>query len=482
MKLLLINPPERQVLPANLPPAIEALRGANPPIGLLYVAAIARQSPGWQVELLDAHASGLGPAEIAREAAVRRPDLVGVGATTFTYLDALSAARAAKAAAPAGPVMFGGAQPFTFPAETLAQPDVDLILHGEAEGALPALLAAWRDGGPAAARAAKLPGILHKDDDPADLAPAPILQDLDEAPLPAWDLSPVAHYHSLITPLRPATIALTSRGCPFRCRYCALSPTGKKWRAHSPERVAEEIRVCRGLGVRYVLFYDELFTAQRARVLAIADALRHDGPGVRWMARATPGTADRETFAAMKSAGCDLITFGVEAGSPDVLERLGRAPSVEQTRQAFRDARRAGLRTIAYFMLGNPGETRAGIETSLRLAVELRPTMIHASLFVPYPGAAIYEEAVRGGATPDYWREFVRRPDANFRPPCGNEHLSAPELSALLLRFYRRFSFRPGYMLRRLREIRSFAEVRRALAAARTLLRGFVEARRGEII
>jgi radical SAM superfamily enzyme YgiQ (UPF0313 family) len=476
MKLLLINPLEQQVLPSNLPAAIEAMRGKNPPIGLLYVAAIARQAPGWQTELLDAHAEDLTPADIAREVAARRPDVVGVTATTFTYRDALAAARAAKTAHPPCRVVFGGTQPFTFPAETLAQPEVDALVVGEAERALPALLDAWRDGGSAALRGARLPGVLLKGDDPAQLVPAPPLENLDDAPPPAWDLAPLARYESLITPRRPATIALTSRGCPFHCRYCALSPTGKKWRGHSPERVAEEMRICRRLGVQYVLFYDELLTTRRERVFAIAEALRRDGAPLPWMARATPGAGagDFEMFAAMKSAGCDLITFGVEAGSPEVLQRLGRAPSLAQTRQAFADARRARLRTIAYFMIGNPGETRADVDASLRLAIELRPTMIHASLFVPYPGAAIYEEAVQEGTSADYWRDFARRPDRDFRPPIGDGRFSTAELTDLLLGFYRRFSFRPRYLAQRLREIRSFDDLRRNFAALRTLLRGFV--------
>lgn len=474
LHVMFINPPERRVPRSNLPTSIENLRGVNPPISILYPAASARTVDGWKVSLLDAHALGLSDGEIAREVERQRPDLVGISSTTFTYLDALAVARAAKTGAPAAKVLFGGVQPFIYPVETLAQPDVDMIFSGEAEESLPRLLAAWRGGGFHAVSSAQIPGVLAKGMSADGFVTAPVVRDLDRFPMPAWDLAPIERYSSLITRLAPVGIMVTSRGCPFHCHYCALSPTGKTWRAHGPERVAEEMAYAEGLGMRYLMFYDELFTVKKERVHGICREITRRAVRIPWMARVTPGMVDEPTLAAMRAAGCDLVTFGVEAGDDDVLKNLGRKTGLDAVRESFAMAHRAGLRTIAYFMLGNPGETRVQMRRSLRTAIRLRPEMVHAALYVPYPATRLYDDALASGRiAADYWRDFARNPSEDFVPPLGSDTMSDRELEAELLKFYRRFSLRPRYVWERLRELRSWRDIKRHIAAAIVLARGF---------
>ncbi|MCC6159643.1 MAG: radical SAM protein [Deltaproteobacteria bacterium] len=474
LHVLFVNPPERRVPRSNLPASIEDLRGVNPPISILYPAASAREVVGWNVSLLDAHALGLSDVEIAHEVERRQPDLVGISSTTFTYLDALATARAARAGAPRAKVVVGGVQPFIYPTETLAQPEVDMILSGEAEESLPRLLAAWRDGGFESVASAEIPGVLASGMSAEGFTPAPAVRDLDRFPMPAWDLAPIERYSSLITRLAPVGIMVTSRGCPFHCHYCALSPTGKTWRASSPERVAEEMAYAAGLGVRYLMFYDELFTVRKDRVHGICREIARKGLGIPWMARVTPGMVDETTLAEMRSAGCDLVTFGVESGDKDVLKNLGRKTGLDAVRESFAMAHKVGLRTIAYFMLGNPGESRAQIRRSLRTAVRLGPEMVHAALYVPYPATRLYDDALADGRiATDYWKEFARSPSGSFVPPLGSEVLSDAELEYELLKFYRAFSLRPGYVLDRLRSLRSWRDLRRGLSGLAVLIRGF---------
>lgn len=474
MKVLFLNPAERLVLRSNLPQSIEELRGKNPPISILYAAGVARQVEGWETELIDIHATDLDDDALARELVSRKPDLVGITSTTFTYLDSLAAARVVKKALPACAVLFGGVQPFVFPRETLAQAEVDMVLSGEAEQSLPRLLAGWRDGGFDSIRAGAVPGVLVKGDSDPAFEPAPIVLDLDGAPMPAWDLAPLTRYTSLITDRAPVNIMITSRGCPYHCGYCALSPTGKKWRAHSAKRVVEEMKTCRALGSRYLLFYDESFTVNKRRVLDICERIRREGIDIPWMARATPEMADGSVLRAMREAGCDLVTFGVESGSPEILDRLGRRQDLEQVRETFREAQRTGLRTIAYFMLGNPGETKRHITESLRVATRLNPDLVHAALYTPYPSSRLYLESLEGkGADADYWRRFAEKPDESFQPPYGNGFFSDSELERLLGWFYRRYSFRPRYVLRRILSLKGPADLVQAWRGMWTLLTGF---------
>ena len=471
MKLLLINPAERQVLRSNLPLSIERFRGKNPPIGLLYAAAAAQNIDGWSVELIDAHAEDLGDRDLAEKIKRASPDLTGITAATFTYLDVLRTAEIARGACPSSKIILGGVHPFLYPAETLRQKNVDIILSGEAERSLPTALKLWAGKGFDALRSQRIPGLFLKGHNDEEFAPAPPIEDLDSTPLPAWELSPLRLYRSLITPLHPVTIMITSRGCPFRCRYCALSVTGKKWRAHSAARVVEEMKVCRSLGIRYILFYDEIFTLKEDRVFDICDRIRKEEINLPWMARGTAETVNEKMFRAMRDAGCETVTFGVESGSERVLENLGRKHSVEKMIEAGRAARKTGLQTIAYFMIGSPGETDRDIEQSRKLAGRLNPDMIHAAIFMPYPGSAIYQDALSDGSIrEDYWQSFAEDPKPDFAPPYWNREFSDRELEKRLFAFYRRFSFRPAYILGRLRKIRSLSDLLTAIKGAATML------------
>lgn len=447
MRLLLVNPTEKKMPRANLPQPIEELRGNNPPIGLLYATGVARETNGCEVKLIDANALRLGNKAIESSSNKFKPDLVGFTVNTFTYLDALELARSAKKGWQKAKIVFGGVQPFIYPKETLAQKEVDWICVGEAEKSLPEFLKQFSDTNGDASKI-KVRGFYYKDECDSDYAPTELTEELDNIPMPAWDISPIEKYSSLVTNLKPVTIAITSRGCPFRCRYCAHSVTGKIWRAKSPKRVVAEMKRCYELGIKYVLFYDEVFTINKARVLEICELASKEDFKMKWMARATPGTVDYSTMLAMKSAGCDLLTVGVESGSEKVLENLGRKTDMKAVYQSFSDAKRAGLRTIAYFMLGNPGETLDDFSKSVELAIKLDPDYIHASIFTPYPASDIYEDAVKEGKTEDYWRRYSLNPERNFVPPYWKGEFSERELVRMLYRFYLKFSMRPKYIAR----------------------------------
>lgn len=446
MRLLLINPTERLMPRANLPKPIEELRGKNPPIGLLYIAGAVRGLSGCDVKLIDANALNLKGEDIASISSEFKPDIVGFTVNTFTYLDALELARFTKKGWQSAQVLFGGIQPFIYPKETLIQDVVDWICVGEAEKALPEFLKKFSETNGDSARI-NVKGFYSKDYSYSNHVPAEFIRQLDESPIPAWDMSPIEKYSSLITNLKPVTIALTSRGCPFRCRYCAHSVTGKIWRAKSPQRVVVEMKRCRELGIKYILFYDEVFTIDKTRVLEICELVSKENLEMKWLARATPGTIDYSMMIEMRRAGCDVLTVGVESGSEKVLEKLGRKANIDTIRQVFSDAKRAGLRTIAYFMIGNPGETLDDFNKSVQLATKLEPDYVHASIFTPYPASDIYDESVKSGKTQDYWRNYALNPTQNFTPPYWNENFNDVELVNLLYRFYFKFSFRPKYIM-----------------------------------
>ncbi|MDP8254299.1 MAG: radical SAM protein [Candidatus Alcyoniella australis] len=463
MRVALIQPAERRMIGANLPREVERIRGINPPIGLMYVAAAVRQA-GHEVLIIDAALDNLRPDQIGARLQQWHPDLVGVTAVSFSMPDALDAAAAARAAVPHAPVVMGGLQPFLYPRETIALEPLDMLLIGEGETTLPALLERLSGNG----KIDDAPGLVRQVDGRIETNPMPPrIEQLDSIPRPARDLVDTARYGSLITDLRPLSIIITSRGCPFRCAFCSRSITGKRFRAHSAEYVIEELRECVAMGIRYLLIYDEVFTIDRERVLQICDGMVRERLPLRFTARATVQTVDHELLLALKAAGCDMITYGVEASDPDVLRTLGKPYTLEQVRETFALTREVGLPHLAYFMLGNPGETEGHVRRSISLARELNPDMVHTAIYIPYPATKIYERALAQGViSEDYWQRFAANPRPDFDPPAWPGAITRRRLEALLRRFNRQFYLRPGVVLRRLIRSRGrglWADIKRAL-------------------
>jgi len=199
--------------------------------------------------------------------------------------------------------------------------------------------------------------------------------------------------------------------------------------------------------------------------------LRERALDLPWLARSRVGTIDGEMLTAMQRAGCDTITMGIESGSPRVLQRLNRPTDPAAVIELFQQARQVGLRTIAYFMIGNPDETMDDVRTSLAVAHRAGPDMIHASLFTPYPATDLYAEGLRNGLfATDFWRDFSAAPSDRFRTrlwcEAGKEH----ELIKRLRWFYRRYYLRPSYLLSRLRRLRGWRDLLAHLRGLRTIL------------
>jgi radical SAM superfamily enzyme YgiQ (UPF0313 family) len=354
-----------------------------------------------------------------------------------------------------------------YPEETLALPGVSGLVLGEGEHPLAALCRHTND--PAALRVA--PGLRFRHDgELVDTGVAPPIAALDELPQPAYDLLEPRLYSSVLTDARPVAIAITSRGCPYRCSFCSRSVTGKRFRPHGAAYVLETFALLQKLGFAAVLIYDEVFTIDRRRVLDICAGLRQRGRGLPWMARATAPSVDEELLREMAAAGCEWITFGVEAGDTRVLKRLNKALDLTRAREVFAAARRAGLKTLAYFMVGNPEETAAEVDASERLLLELDPDMAHVSVYTVYPATALYDEGLQAGLFGDVWREFARRPTMDFAPPLWPGPLSREQRFAAVRRIYRRFYLRPKRIRRELKNLTSWNALKRRVRYALTLL------------
>lgn len=461
MKVLLVQPPARPTLRGILPEEVEFNRGAFPPLGILYLAsALQKKLPAVTVEAIDAPVSGESAEDIAFYAGQKGFDLVGISVMTFTLLGALKTAAAIKRLRRRVRVVAGGPHVHLYPAETLQLGPFDWVLRGEAEDSFPELVQRLLTQ-------KELDGLAGLNETPC----AEFIFQLDELAFPARELLPVESYYSVLAGVRPVTSMMSSRGCPYHCVFCDRPHLGKHFRARSAKNVVDEMERCVALGIREIVFYDDNFTHQRERVQEIAELILERKLALSWDVRARVGDLDADTYQLCARAGLRRIHFGVESGDPELLRLLRKGITHAQARQAFAAAKAAGIETLAYFMIGLPGETASTLHRTLQFARELDPDYIHFSLLIPFPGTPVYALGRERGIIPgDPWREFARNPSPDFKPPLWIENLSAEELRRALHKLYRRFYLRPGYLFRRIARLKSLHQLRTNLRMGRSIL------------
>jgi radical SAM superfamily enzyme YgiQ (UPF0313 family) len=209
-----------------------------------------------------------------------------------------------------------------------------------------------------------------------------------------------------VDPTTQFEFIITSRGCPAACTFCS-SPDfwGRGMRFRSAENMIEEVRLLRDRhGVVYVSVRDDTFTVSKKRVIDFCRGLIDQKIDLLWDCQSRVNAVDEERLAWMRRAGCTHIQYGVESGSPRMLQRLNKGITIDQVRAAAAATRRVGLGLSIYLITGIESETDEDLEATTRLIEEIRP---HDGLVSPmtiYPGTALHEEArARHGLTDDYW-------------------------------------------------------------------------------
>lgn len=463
MKVLLINPPRENELVGNNPPLIDEERGYNPPLGLLYLGAYLKRYSRHEVEVIDAQVEELSYSHLKHRISDARPDVVGITAMTFTLLDVIKTARLVKEVASDLPVVIGGPHAYIFPTETAGLQGVDFVLTGEGEKNFFLLLEhLYSDR-----NFDSVPGLVYNQKGNLfQNPPARLIEDLDEVPFPDRTLSPYNKYTSVVARRKPITTMITSRGCPYRCSFCARPHLGKRFRMRSAQNVVNEMEECIKLGIREFLIYDDTFTVNRKRVMDVCDEIVRRKLDIGWDIRARVDSVDEEMLEKLNEANCERIHYGVESGTEKILNVLSKGISTDQARKAIKETKKAGIQTLAYFMIGSPTETREDILKTMDFALELAPDFVHITITTPFPATEIYERGLKQGVFKnDYWREFASAPRPGFRPPYWNEHLCDEELQDLLKSFYKKFYARPKYIFRELKQVKSFREFKTKVKA-----------------
>jgi radical SAM superfamily enzyme YgiQ (UPF0313 family) len=420
------------------------------PLGLGSINALLR-SHGYDSRILNCSSWSWKRTE--RYLSAERPDVFGVSVFTFNRHEAMRLAALARRVAPSCLIVAGGPHATHLSHHLLAHyPQIDVVARGEGEETMLDLVRARQEGDPIP-RLAGISGITFRTPPGPAAAPAraprttachdttdrPVILDLDRLPHPALDPAMVG-----VDPVSQFEFIITSRGCPAACTFCS-SPDfwGRGLRFRSPESMVEEVRLLRDRhGVVYVSVRDDTFTVNKKRVIDFCRMLIEQKVDLLWDCQSRVNAVDEERLLWMRRAGCTHIQYGVESGSPRMLERLNKGITIEQIRAAAAATRRVGLGLSIYLITGIDSETDADLEATARLIEDIRPHDGLVSPMTVYPGTALYEDAkVRFGLGDDYWARA--RGEAFFVREDPWTRRSVRVLSATLRRTGRRAAYGP---------------------------------------
>jgi anaerobic magnesium-protoporphyrin IX monomethyl ester cyclase len=438
--------------------------GTVPPFFLLSTATVLRHE-GHDVTFLDAQAEQLPLAQVKALIAGRGYRLVISSTSSMTmnedarFLDGLKQADPGLTS-----VVFGSHTTF-MPDHALRKDGVDIIVRREPEFVVRDLARCMEAGGE---EWKSVRGIGYmQDGKPVVNEHYPFIDKLDVLPFLDVTLFPrhIEYFNPIVSRL-PYITTMTSRGCPSKCTFCtAPFFYGPRFRVRSAPSVVDEIRTYVEAGFREVYIRDEIFPVNKRRTLDVCQGIIDQGIDVSWICNAKVGLIDKQMMEMMKKAGCHLLKFGVESGVQEVLDRVIKGFTIEQTVETFKWAHEVGIDTHAHTMLGIPGDTRETVARTIEFIKEIDPTTATFGVCTPYPGTPLYDEVAAKVDMGDGTHMDL----ANLHTTAAyNElytSLTRAELERSVRKAYRSFYLRPSYVARRAVRISSIEELKRVMIA-----------------
>nr|WP_321514114.1 radical SAM protein [uncultured Pseudodesulfovibrio sp.] len=444
-----------------------------PPLGLATIASVLRTN-GHEVAIIDGVAEQMPLPQIVERA--KQFDIIGVSAMTAHAKRALELIRMLKAETDK-PILAGGVHATTMPHEFL-EDGTDYVVIGEGELTMLDLTNALEADTPKE-KFVKIEGICFMLDGKIVRTPKrPLIENLDDIPLPARDLLPMHKYSATIarTTRQPSHMLLASRGCPGVCSFCVHKLFGKHVRYNSPERIIEEfLLLVNEYGAKDVAIFDDNFAANKEMVAKVCDKLIELDLDLTWSIESRVDNVDRPTLELLKKAGCTFIAYGVESGSQRILDKMCKQVTLEQIRETIKTTNEVGIKTRGYLILGHLDESIEEMRQTIEFAKSLDLSVASFTLFVPLPGTLDYKRAHKFGTfDPDYYKKDLlleyNMPKFPVYVPKG---MTAKELLAIHREAYNKVYLRPKYIFRKLLEIRNIHDFMALVKGGLTVLNNF---------
>lgn len=369
---------------------------AFPPLGLLYLAgALIKKNKNLEIRILDFHLNKFDEEKFRRTLLEFKPTIVGITAFSFEITNAFTYCDIIKDVDKKIITIIGGCHVSCSPDHVLSNKNVDYGMKGESEVSFPIFVSAVTKG---ELNSLAIPGLVYRDIrlDNVVVNKPKYLSDLDDIE-PAWNLIDIHAYPKLyLNKKHPSAPIITSRGCPYNCKFCSASEiSGLKWRYRSPENILKEIKsLYHNYGVREVMIWDDNFTLDRSRVDKFCNALLKEKLNIIWSCPngVRINSLDLNLLKLMKKAGCYSLCIGIESGSQKILDDMGKNLKINMIKKIVPLIKKAGIRAQGFFIIGYPSETKEDIEKTIKLSLELPLDRASFHLYQPLPGSKSYSE------------------------------------------------------------------------------------------
>lgn len=420
-----------------------------PPLGVSYLAACLEKN-NISARIIDVSADSLSQEEIITILKKEKPMLTGIYVNSFSlHYSSLLIKKIRKDVKTR--IIVGGNH-ITHEPSSVLYLGADYGFRGEAEDALPLIAKSIKEK----KEPDDICGLIRIKDGKISSNGVARIDCLDKLPFPARNLLPADRYYTPFSKGRITTM-MTSRGCYFNCIFC--SSHTKKIANRSPMSIVGELKHLDEEGFDFILIEDDLFTFDKERAKKICSLMIKNGIKLRWACSTRADLIDLDMLMLMKKAGCSLIGFGIESGDGGIRNKvIGKNVSNEEIIAAFENARKAGIRTLAYCMFGHPGETLDDMNTTLKFVLKLNPDYVDFSLATIIPCSRLFDIALKEGKIDEnIWEDMAKsnKPIPIYVP----EGLTLDDLKRMQKKAFLRFYLRPGKILQEIASVRDIGDV-----------------------
>ncbi|MFQ3675165.1 MAG: radical SAM protein [Endomicrobiia bacterium] len=437
------------------------------PDWLAYATAVLeRDIPDATVKLYDFPALNYYEKEFIELMKKEQPDFVVLDSTTPSIFSDIKYAGLVKENSNAKVIMVGP-HISALPEETLlnANGAVDVGCIGEYDYTVRDVILNYKN-------LSKVKGICYIENNrPVRTSPRELISNLDELPFPAWHHLDLMKYFDG-GKLYPYIDIISGRGCPNRCIFCLWPQVmhGLKYRFRSAKNVVDEIeydiklcpQVLRG---GEFFFEDDTFTVNKSRAIEICEEILHRNLKITFSVNARVDTADDEMFRIMKRSGCRELLVGFESGTQEVLDKMNKNITLDQSKKFMELARKNELQVHGCFVIGLPGETEDTAKKTIEFTLSLGLDTVQFSGAVPFPGTKFFQMCAQNGwLLTNQWDKWL---------DSGEQQgvVRYPTISQEKINYYvdlglKKFYFRLSYIIKFLFNTKSLSDLYRKLRGA----------------
>jgi radical SAM superfamily enzyme YgiQ (UPF0313 family) len=405
MKLLLINPPKELEIAFAVPDDYEVKARSNqPPLGIMYLYSYLCNK--FDVSILDMNVeeSSIGSIDSCLEK--HKPDLVGITCVVSRWETVIELSKRIKAFDKKIQIVVGGVNPSLYTYETLQCMSIDYVVRGFGQEPL---LALCQNFSPDTIQNS-VENCFTRENYKTNIPGTFSFGNVDDYPLPDRSILPAKNYILPHCPDNPTTSMISSCGCPFACHFCQ-GRTFKPVIMRDVNNVVAEMEEIQKLGIKSIMFQDELFTASDARIKEICSLILEKNINLHWSVRARGTPLKAESLELMRKAGCFNIHMGIESGNSRILKKMNKRITVEQAKESIRRINEAGIFSSASFMLGYPTETKEEILETIDFAASTNLHNCQFYITIPPPRTVLYKEWQKNtGYVGDIFSQFVLDP------------------------------------------------------------------------